>query len=60
MNSVGIGSTVGLGTIIGLGIVAPNASITEYAMTFIFYGGLTAFLIELYRFAFRADTRFRR
>lgn len=52
MNGVGIGTSVGLGTMIGLGIVAPSAEVIEYVTTFAFYGLMTGFLFELYRFAF--------
>lgn len=52
MNGIGIGTTVGLGTIIGLGIVNPGAEVIEYVATFSFYGLLTGFLFEIYRFAF--------
>ena len=52
MNGVGIGSSVGLGALIGLGIVAPDVALTEYVATVAFYGLLSGFLFELYRFAF--------
>jgi hypothetical protein len=52
MNGIGIGTAVGLGTIIGLGIVHPGAEVMEYVATFAFYGFITGFLFEVYRFAF--------
>ncbi len=38
MNGIGIGTSVGLGALIGLGLVAPNAQLVEYVLTFAFWG----------------------
>jgi hypothetical protein len=53
MNGIGIGTSVGLGTLIGLYIVAPGIEITEVFATLFFYGLMSGFLFEIYRFALR-------
>ena len=53
VNGIGIGTTVGLGTLIGLGIVAPGTEVIEYVATFLFYGLMSGFIFEAYRFALR-------
>jgi hypothetical protein len=60
MNAIGVGTAVGLGCIIALGIVAPAAPIIAYVTHFFFYGGLSAFIFEMYRIAFTAKHPFRR
>ena len=60
MNALGFGTAVGLGCMIALGIVAPTAPIFSYLTHFFFYGGLGAFIFELYRLAFTAKHPFRR
>jgi hypothetical protein len=60
MNGVGIGTSVGLGCVIALGIVAPDARIIAYFTHFLFYGGLSGFIFEMYRMAFAARHPFRR
>ena len=60
MNGIGIGTSVGLGALIGLGIVQPSSQVIEYVATGAFYGVVTGFLFELYRFAFTWKHPFRR
>ena len=60
MNGIGIGTSVGLGALIGLGIVNPGVQVIEYVATFGFYGLVSGFLFELYRFAFTWKHPFRR
>lgn len=60
MNGAGVGISVGLGTMIGLGIVAPDASAQAFVATFVFYGGITGMLFELFRFAFTYKAPFGR
>jgi hypothetical protein len=60
VNAIGIGTAVGLGCIIALRIVAPDARAIAYFTHFFFYGGLSAFIFEIYRIAFTARHPFRR
>jgi hypothetical protein len=53
MSSYGIGFTIGLGAIIGLAIVGTTASMLEYVMTFLVYGLMSGFVIEMYFVALR-------
>ena len=60
INGVGVGTSVGLGILIGMRIVVPDMATIEVVTSFVFYGGMTGLIFELYKFAFSWKHPFRR
>jgi hypothetical protein len=60
INGVGVGTSVGLGLLIGMRIVVPDMATIEVVTSFVFYGGMTGLIFELYKFAFSWRHPFRR